>query len=788
MKNNDKTYKTIVINDDCTGRDCFAFSYEGPWVHEGGFPSRFHDGDEHWITSAQFGGNLPAFSFTFRGTAVSLFGHKTSEGALCFVELDGEHIGEIDYYAPAREEKALLFSASVPDGGLHTLRVQMLEKSNPCAGKTHEASVDYAQCVCSGEVFTPEKIEISDDFIYLERSMKAEIHARVLPEYADSTELLFSSSDPSVASVSQNGVVTGKRKGECDIKISVRGSDLSVNVKVLCSNSTRLLSAVLGDENYHSLPDEYGKLLFRCNSGYLEKGNQYRAFRRDRVIIKIDLFTHSRDADNVSIVMSDLVSNSGTIPSSCADIRLVTPTLAHDTQRYIPDCINTHFPADLKARSVYTAFALVDIPEDAAADSYKGTFTLYCDGHNKIMLRFGIRVYGCTLPEKKDYPFRLELWEYPYSAERYYSGMTTRKYFGGNINRLPFVHLTGKYDEALRSQLKLFADAGGKAITVTCVEDPWNSQTHDPYPSMIKWHRHSDGGFSFDYTDLDRWINLNFECGINRLIKTFSIACWGNRVTWINDDGSVSCESFVPGTDEWKKVWGAFLRDYMDHMLEKGWFDITYMSMDERGPEDIQALLDLNDSIKTPDGRSFRTALAVFRFDAEFLFDRIDDLSLALYMDGKKVREIAEKRRLEGKNTTLYTCGAACSALSNEPYESEYSMMFTAMRHTDGFLRWALDSFNADPIASSQHTLFAAGDLYLIYPDNPGCCSEAHTSHRFEKIAEGIRNVEKFRALAAAKPERADEIYALLDSFGHSSDIPADIRRVMDGLYAIAAE
>ncbi len=778
--------RIIKINDSCTGRECFGFDFEGPWVHEGGYPTRFYGGDEHWITDAQFGDTLPAFSFRFRGDAVSLYGHKTSEGARCEVTLDGKYVGELDYYSPDRREQALLFSLEAITSGTHTLRVQMLSQSNESAGTTHEASVDYAECSCGDEVFLPESIEVSPSSIYLEKGMTAKLCAEVMPDYADCREVEFSSSNTGIVEADSEGNLYASGCGDAVITVSVKNHDIRKDIPVHCEKTGKPLDAFLSDESLHTCPENYTDVLKAINDGRITYKALYRAFRRDRVLIKLDLFTRSAAVRNVNVTMSDLISDSGVISSCCADIRLVTPTLAHDTGKYVPDCINLHLPADLKPYSVNTVFALADIPCDAKAGKYSTVFTVTADGCDDIKINAELEVYGYTLPEPKDYPFRLELWQYPYSAERYYSGKTTEAYFGNDVKDLPFVHLTGKADGALRSQLAIYRSAGGKAVTVTCVEDPWNSQTFDPYPSMVKWHRHADGSFTFDYTDLDRWVDLNFDCGIDCAIKTFSVSCWGNRVTWIEDDGSVKCVCPQSGSAEWKEIWGAFISDYMVHMTERGLFERTYLSMDERPPEEIEAFLDLNDSIKSPDGKSFKTSLAVFRFEAEYLFDRIDDLSLALYMDGDRVEEIAEKRRKAGKNTTLYTCGPACSALSNEPYESEYSMMFTAMRGTDGFLRWALDSFNADPIASSQHRLFAAGDLYLIYPDSMGQCREAHTSHRFEKIAQGIRNVEKFRLLAAAKPEYADELHDLLYSFGRSGDIKSDISRVMDGLYEIA--
>ncbi len=77
-------------------------------------------------------------------------------------------------------------------------------------------------------------------------------------------------------------------------------------------------------------------------------------------------------------------------------------------------------------------------------------------------------------------------------------------------------------------------------------------------------------------------------------------------------------------------------------------------------------------------------------FDAEYLFDRVTDLSLAIYMDAAKLDKLTAHRRKLGLTTTLYTCGAQYSALENQPIESLYTMWYCEKRGADGFCagRW----------------------------------------------------------------------------------------------------
>ena len=46
----------------------------------------------------------------------------------------------------------------------------------------------------------------------------------------------------------------------------------------------------------------------------------------------------------------------------------------------------------------------------------------------------------------------------------------------------------------------MLADAGQKYITTSIIQHPWNAQTYDPYSTMIKWIKSSDGRWEFDYS------------------------------------------------------------------------------------------------------------------------------------------------------------------------------------------------------------------------------------------------------------------------------------------------
>src|SRR5262249_15458597 len=76
----------------------------------------------------------------------------------------------------------------------------------------------------------------------------------------------------------------------------------------------------------------------------------------------------------------------------------------------------------------------------------------------------------------------------------------------------------------------------------------------------------------------------------------------------------------------------------------------------------------------------------------------------------------------------------------------------------DGFLRWAYDSWPADPLRDARYVSWPAGDCFLVYPGANSCI-------RFEKLREGIADFEKIRILKEkAKISSAKQIKELISA------------------------
>src|SRR5690606_31902162 len=58
----------------------------------------------------------------------------------------------------------------------------------------------------------------------------------------------------------------------------------------------------------------------------------------------------------------------------------------------------------------------------------------------------------------------------------------------------------------------------------------------------------------------------------------------------------------------------------------------------------------------------------------------------------------------------------------------------------DGYLRWAYNCWNANPLEDTRFGAWPGGDTWLVYPG-------ARSSIRFERLREGIQDYEKAKLL-----------------------------------------
>lgn len=557
--------------------------------------------------------------------------------------------------------------------------------------------------------------------------------------------------------------------------------------------SGQKLWATVGDNNTHLKPSDYAKNLKKYNNGSLKEVRSWSgwAWKNDYATSRLDFYTLDKNIPQAELVPQDFISDSGKVIKkeniTATYLSLASAnTDSYPSDEYYFDIISHDRTRDLEAGELYEAWVEIYVPENTPAGIYRGKISVVSGIETLAEFSYKIEVIDLTLTDPEDWQTYLELWTYPYASNRYYSGKTDAEYFGftttndTNPTSLYYVRLDKKYEAGLESQLELYHKAGGNSITVSIVEDPWNSRYPCACPSMIKWTKKTDGTFEYDYTDMDYWIELNMKHGIDRNINLYSLAGVGWGFVYFDEaSGTVKCDAGgYPGAQRWKEISRDFLTDLIAHLEEKGWFDIACLNMDERQLDWAKAVVEVAQSVTNSEGKCLKVGDAVNDSKVASIYDSLADISIWEHTVSEDIAELAESRREKGLRTTIYTCGAGKMSMLNEPAEAAFAVYESYKKNTDGVMRWALDKFDYDPLHSTTHYIYA-GDCYLIYPDEKDSAEmKAQSTPRFEKLCEGMRDLEKIRILREKYPDFADAADRLKESLDSSNKMATETARM----------
>ncbi len=397
----------------------------------------------------------------------------------------------------------------------------------------------------------------------------------------------------------------------------------------------------------------------------------------------------------------------------------------------VADLIDDRQTSAVKANSIQPIWITVNIPQNAQIGDYKGSISV-----NNEELHIEITVIDRTLPPPAEWTYDLDLWQHPAAIARVHK-----------LNLWSDEHFA-----AMKPYYQMLAAAGQKNITTSIINEPWGHQTYDDFPSLIKWTKKKEGTWTYDYQLFDKYVAFVMDCGINKRINCYTMIPWSLKFSFFDEALQKDTAAELKTTSaEYKILWKTMLTDFTKHLKQKGWFEKTSISVDERAMADMKIAIGI---LKEVDP-NWKVALAG-DYHAE-IEDDIFDYSLAsrLSFDEKTL----QIRKAKGMPSTFYTCCVEeypNGFTSSPPADHVWMGWYAASKGLTGYLRWAFNSWTANPNADSRYTSWPAGDTYQIYPG-------PKSSIRFEKLIEGIQDFEKIHLLKKAfiKEKNEDKLAQL---------------------------
>jgi len=447
-------------------------------------------------------------------------------------------------------------------------------------------------------------------------------------------------------------------------------------------------------------------------------------------------------AATLKLAAGDLRCGKKVIAGSNVHLYFVRYTLAglpknEESVTLQPDRLDAAASLDIPACSSRPVWVEVKVPADAAPGLYKGTVSICCNG--KVTdLPYQLQVADRVLPEPSQWAFHLDLWQNPYAVARYFE-----------------VPLWSEDHFALmRPLMTQLAQAGCKVVTASIIQHPWNSQTYDPFESMIAKMKQLDGSWVYDYKVFDKWIEFMMSCGISGQIDCYTLVPWQYKFDYYDcATNSVKLVECKPQAQEYRDLILPFLKDFAAHLKAKGWFDRTCIAMDERPMDQMAAAYAV---VKEADP-GYRIAGAANYNVNSAEADNIHDMSVAYHFELFSPEAVA-RRKANGSVLTFYTCCSPARPNTftfSDPAESAFLAWHAAAVGYDGYLRWAYNSWPAQPNQDSRFGNWKSGDAFLVYPGG--------SSIRFERLVEGIQDFEKMRILReTATPAQIASLDAFL--------------------------
>jgi len=417
--------------------------------------------------------------------------------------------------------------------------------------------------------------------------------------------------------------------------------------------------------------------------------------------------------------------------SSYKDVFLMPDRLEPITQ------YNDRF--DVPGKSTRPIWVSVDIPQSTSAGIYLGSIQIKT-ATQQATLNIKINVQDQILPAPHGWQHRLDLWQNPWVV--------------AEVNHV--VPWSPEHLLLLKKHLQLYADAGGKYITTYAIHSPWSDNSYRVEGGMIQWIKQKDNTWKFDYSIFDQYVQLAMSVGIDKAITVYTPVPWGFRFRYLDEKtGNYMYESWAPTSKEFKEHWNIFLTDLRKHLQQKGWFNKTFLGINENAMEETLAAINVirnhSKDWKITYAGDWHPELENLLDDYCFLFGKESDV------------DVVKRRAAKGFTTTYYVC---CNPpypnnfLFSPPIEGRWMGWYTAAHSYSGFLRWAYDAWPADPTRNANHIFWPAGDCFLVYPGGYSCI-------RFEKMREGIVDYEKMRILrdkvVHTNEHKANELLKQLD-------------------------
>lgn len=335
------------------------------------------------------------------------------------------------------------------------------------------------------------------------------------------------------------------------------------------------------------------------------------------------------------------------------------------------------------------------------------------------------------------------------------------------------VHQVGVYSEAhwalIEKYMHLAGQLGINMLLTPIITPPLDTAVGNQRPNvqLVKMEKQGDT-YRFDFTLLERWVNLCHKCGITRFEMSHLFSQWGLSATpniWITENGEEKLLFgwHVPArSEEYRDFLGQFLPSLISWLKEKGIKDQTWFHIsDEPHAEHIENYQYAKELIvPLIDGCTTMDALSDYDFYEKGLVqipvtknDRIEPF-LAHKLPRQWVYYCCSQNQLVGNRY-----------LAQPSYRNRILGLQIYKFGCEGFLHWGFNFYNSRRSLKKLNPFmytggdqgFPSGDPFSVYPVEDGVVP----SLRAVIFKEALQDIEICRTLEGYIGK--DAVVAMID-------------------------
>ena len=384
----------------------------------------------------------------------------------------------------------------------------------------------------------------------------------------------------------------------------------------------------------------------------------------------------------------------------------------------------------------FKVWLTIDVPEDTGPGDYSGQFSVRDPAveSEEVLFTIKLTVADLKLPAPAEWQFELNLSQHPEWVLRHYNTSNT----GALIRRWSAAH----YD-LLEGPYRLLADAGQKWVTTTLKDGALGT------PGMVSWTRVRETGndWRFDFSVFGAHVQTLQAWGIGPRIEAVGILGWnrGEVPYWSEQHQARRVLHAPVGSVAHTSAWQAFLPAFREYLQDKGWFEQTYLYVDEADSAALGRLV----ALIRADNPEWNIAVSHV---AGNLPASVLDSATATNLHLGIAAEAELSNTVDDIRTFFTNCADDLRLNSfitsdSNPAEVEWLTWYAEKLDQDGFSRWAYDYWRAAEPLNMRQLSFTSGDTALAYRTSNDAELEATTSIRLELLRHGIQQFEKRRIL-----------------------------------------